>query len=68
VAVEALEAHALSSNGLPEDEDVSIVALFDHEEVGSGSNAGLATLSSSCTFNEGMRLSCLSFAEPDLQS
>lgn len=37
VAVEALEDHALD---LSNDEDVSIVALFDHEEVGSGSNPG----------------------------
>lgn len=37
VAVEALEDHALD---LSSDEDVSIVALFDHEEVGSGSNPG----------------------------
>jgi len=38
VAVEALEAHA--STHLSDDEDCTIVALFDHEEVGSGSNPG----------------------------
>lgn len=38
VAVEALHDHAMSSLDL--DEDVSIVALFDHEEVGSDSNPG----------------------------
>ena len=38
VAVEALHDHAMSS--LDEDKDVSIVALFDHEEVGSDSNPG----------------------------
>lgn len=38
VAVEALEDHA--STSLAEDEDVSIIALFDHEEVGSNSNEG----------------------------
>lgn len=32
VAVEALERHALT--GLADDEDVSVIALFDHEEVG----------------------------------
>ena len=37
VAVEALVDH---SSELSSDEDVSIVALFDHEEVGSGSNPG----------------------------
>lgn len=37
-AVEALEAHA--SSGIAADEDVSIVALFDHEEVGSQSFSG----------------------------
>ena len=37
-AVEALEAHALDS--LADDEDVSVVALFDHEEVGSSSFSG----------------------------
>lgn len=38
VAVEALNHHA--DNHLHEDEDVSIVALFDHEEVGSNSAEG----------------------------
>jgi aspartyl aminopeptidase len=37
-AVEALEAHATDS--LAEDEDVSVIALFDHEEVGSSSFSG----------------------------
>ena len=37
-AVEALETHA--SNHLGDDEDVSVVALFDHEEVGSSSYSG----------------------------
>ena len=38
VGLEALEAHA--SSGAAEDEDVSVVALFDHEEVGSQSYSG----------------------------
>lgn len=38
VAVEALEAH--SSENLKDDEDISMVAFFDHEEVGSDSNPG----------------------------
>jgi aspartyl aminopeptidase len=38
VAMEALETHA--SNHLAQDEDVSIVAMFDHEEVGSQSYSG----------------------------
>ena len=37
-AVEALHTHA--SNHLVDDEDVSVVALFDHEEVGSDSYSG----------------------------
>ena len=37
-AVEALEAHATDS--LADDEDVSVIALFDHEEVGSSSFSG----------------------------
>lgn len=37
-AVEALEAHAAGSAA--QDEDVSVVALFDHEEVGSQSYSG----------------------------
>lgn len=37
VAVEALHAHC---ELLGEDEDISMVALFDHEEVGSDSNPG----------------------------
>lgn len=39
VAVEALLTHA-SGEALENDADVSVVALFDHEEVGSGSNPG----------------------------
>ena len=38
VAMEALQTHA--ANGISTDEDVSMIALFDHEEVGSGSSAG----------------------------
>jgi aspartyl aminopeptidase len=38
VAVEALVTHAASA--LEGDDDVSMIALFDHEEVGSGSNPG----------------------------
>ena len=38
VALEALQTHAASE--LSSDEDVSMIALFDHEEVGSGSAAG----------------------------
>jgi aspartyl aminopeptidase len=37
-AVEALETHSASSAA--QDEDVSVVALFDHEEVGSNSYSG----------------------------
>jgi aspartyl aminopeptidase len=36
--VEALETHSASSAA--QDEDVSVVALFDHEEVGSNSYSG----------------------------
>ena len=45
-ALEALEAHALDRSGgmqgagVSADEDVSIVAMFDHEEVGSQSLSG----------------------------
>ena len=39
VALEALQTHA-SSGELSNDEDISMIALFDHEEVGSGSVAG----------------------------
>lgn len=39
VALEALETQA-KSDMLVNDEDVSMIALFDHEEVGSGSNPG----------------------------
>ena len=39
VEIDALIDHSSGSN-LDEDEDVSLVALFDHEEVGSGSNVG----------------------------
>lgn len=35
VAVEALTSY-VSGNVLDEDEDVSVVALFDHEEVSAG--------------------------------
>ena len=38
VALEALESHA--ANHVAQDEDVSIVAMFDHEEVGSASYSG----------------------------
>jgi aspartyl aminopeptidase len=38
VALEALVAH--SSTDLDVDEDISVVAFFDHEEVGSDSNSG----------------------------
>lgn len=38
VAVEALAQHA--REGAAEDEDISVVALFDHEEVGSASVTG----------------------------
>lgn len=38
VALEALESHA--NNHTAQDEDVSIVAMFDHEEVGSQSYSG----------------------------
>ena len=38
VAIEALESHAV--NYTAQDEDVSVVALFDHEEVGSQSYSG----------------------------
>lgn len=60
VAVEALHDHALSS--LEKDEDVSIVALFDHEEVGSDSNPGAGStimrdavtrISNSLDYNQG---------------
>lgn len=39
VAVEALETHS-SEESLSEDEDIAMVAFFDHEEVGSESNPG----------------------------
>jgi len=39
-AVEALETHASDAALLGADRDVSVVALFDHEEVGSGSESG----------------------------
>ena len=39
VAVEALLTHA-AADTLADDADVSVVALFDHEEVGSGSHPG----------------------------
>ena len=39
VALEALQTH-VSSGELSNDEDISMIALFDHEEVGSGSVAG----------------------------
>lgn len=60
VAVEALHDHAMSS--LDKDEDVSIVALFDHEEVGSDSNPGAGStimrdavtrISNSLDYNQG---------------
>ena len=38
VAVEALETHA--KENLADDDEISVVALFDHEEVGSDSNPG----------------------------
>lgn len=38
VAVESLVDHA--NTGLASDEEVSMIALFDHEEVGSNSNTG----------------------------
>ena len=39
VAVEALLAHS-APEMMENDADVSVIALFDHEEVGSGSNPG----------------------------
>jgi len=40
VATEALIAHASDEAALAADVDVSLIALFDHEEVGSASTAG----------------------------
>lgn len=40
VAVEALLAHSENSELLSQDEDISLIALFDHEEVGSNSTQG----------------------------
>eukprot|EP00560_Eucampia_antarctica_P006947 CAMPEP_0197824796 /NCGR_PEP_ID=MMETSP1437-20131217/2012_1 /TAXON_ID=49252 ORGANISM="Eucampia antarctica, Strain CCMP1452" /NCGR_SAMPLE_ID=MMETSP1437 /ASSEMBLY_ACC=CAM_ASM_001096 /LENGTH=490 /DNA_ID=CAMNT_0043424567 /DNA_START=8 /DNA_END=1480 /DNA_ORIENTATION=+ len=43
VSVEALLAHSEDSELLSQDEDISLVALFDHEEVGSNSAHGAAS-------------------------
>ena len=40
VSLEALSAHLSAPDGFAEDHDVSILAFFDHEEVGSGSSVG----------------------------
>ena len=40
VATEALLEHAPSAEAIKDDPDVSLIALFDHEEVGSGSTSG----------------------------
>ena len=40
VATEALIEHAPSAEAIKDDPDVSLIALFDHEEVGSGSTSG----------------------------
>lgn len=43
VAVEGLIAHTSDSNTFDMDTDISLVCLFDHEEVGSGSAQGAAS-------------------------
>lgn len=40
VSLDALETYSRNSSLVSEDSDVSVVALFDHEEVGSGSAVG----------------------------
>jgi len=40
VAIEALDGYTSNEKNVNNDEDVSVVALFDHEEVGSSSNSG----------------------------
>lgn len=40
IAIEALVEHAADENAFADDPDVSLIALFDHEEVGSQSAVG----------------------------
>ena len=40
LALKGLVEHVHSPSGLSEDEDISVIALFDHEEVGSSSLTG----------------------------